>query len=316
MKTKKKAPKYNLVYMAKPPYGGWVSFTSHLSLAKDYPLFKIGNKTEKKSRPFGYNVNYTNVSMNDLVKLPNLLITAVDKKYYEHLDKIPSATIVIHDPTELKEPVLNALKSGRFRVITIRKTVHDLLKKQHKINNKFLLHPFHKFAINPNTTKNKSISISRVDFDKHTDIIIDANDNNRQIKTDIWGAQNDLYAYHKLRDTNYKKYYKGKFGKTFSDLANLLEPAKFIVDMSAIKGDGGGSQYTFLEAIHFGCVLILNSKWTDNQKTPFVHGKNCYIVSNSDELNSILNKQMRKSQKSILENAKKLLVPHTKCRGW
>ena len=67
--------------------------------------------------------------------------------------------------------------------------------------------------------------------------------------------------------------------------------------MSAIKGDGGGSQYTFLEAIHFGCVLILNSKWTDNQKTPFVHGQNCYIVSNSDELNDVLNKQMNKSQK-------------------
>ena len=34
----------------------------------DYPLFKIGNKTEKKSRPFGYNVkfSYLIVSINDL----------------------------------------------------------------------------------------------------------------------------------------------------------------------------------------------------------------------------------------------------------
>jgi hypothetical protein len=248
--------------------------------------------------------------------MPNLLITAIDKKFYEYLDKIPAATIVIHDPTELKDPVLDALKSGRFRVITIRKTVHDLLKKQYKINNKFLLHPFAPFKVNSKTPKSNSISISRVDFDKHTDIIIDANDNNRNIKTDIWGAQNDLYAYHKLRDTNYKKYYKGKFGKSFEDLANLLEPAKFIVDMSAIKGDGGGSQYTFLEAIHFGCVLILNSKWTDNQKTPFVHGKNCYIVSDSNELNQVLNKQMNKSQAKIVSNARKLLAPHVKCKGW
>ena len=28
--------------------------------------------------------------------------------------------------------------------------------------------------------------------------------------------------------------------------------------MSTIKNDGGGSQYTFLEAIYQGCVLILH----------------------------------------------------------
>ena len=61
-------------------------------------------------------------------KLPNLLITAVDKKYYEHLDKIPSATIVIHDPTELKEPVLNALKSGRFELLQFAKLSTTFLK--------------------------------------------------------------------------------------------------------------------------------------------------------------------------------------------
>ena len=41
--TKKKlvsANKRNLVYMAKPPYGGWVSFTAHLALKCDYPLLK------------------------------------------------------------------------------------------------------------------------------------------------------------------------------------------------------------------------------------------------------------------------------------
>ena len=31
----------NLVYMAKPGYGGWVSFTSHLSRKHNLPLFKI-----------------------------------------------------------------------------------------------------------------------------------------------------------------------------------------------------------------------------------------------------------------------------------
>ena len=59
---------YNLVYMAKPPYGGWVSFTAHLSKKFNYDLFKIGNKTEKNKRPYGYEVMYQNLSIEELLK--------------------------------------------------------------------------------------------------------------------------------------------------------------------------------------------------------------------------------------------------------
>ena len=34
----------NLVYMAKPIYGGWVTFTSHLSLKHGCDLYKIGKR--------------------------------------------------------------------------------------------------------------------------------------------------------------------------------------------------------------------------------------------------------------------------------
>ena len=80
--------KYNLVYMAKPIYGGWVSFTAHLSLKKKYPLYRISNKSEQKKRPYGYSVEYQNKSIDDLVKLNNILITAIDKNFYKYLPKI------------------------------------------------------------------------------------------------------------------------------------------------------------------------------------------------------------------------------------
>ena len=38
----------NLVYMAKPIYGGWVTFTSHLALKCGADLYKIGKRTEPK----------------------------------------------------------------------------------------------------------------------------------------------------------------------------------------------------------------------------------------------------------------------------
>ena len=37
----------NLIYMAKPIYGGWVTFTAHLCLKYNCELLKIGKKTEK-----------------------------------------------------------------------------------------------------------------------------------------------------------------------------------------------------------------------------------------------------------------------------
>ena len=318
IKKTRKNKKYNLVYMAKPVYGGWVSFTSHLALKKNYSLYKISNKTESKERPYGYGVGYRNMSIEDILKLPNLLITAVDKKYYQYLPKIRNATIVIHDPTELKEEVLEFIK--RNRVITIRETVKSLLKKKHGINSRFLYHPFYEFPIDPINTSKKTnnISISRVDFDKNTHIIVEANDRLAKKKqVQIYGALNDLYVYHKLRDTNFKKYYKGKFGKDFDDLKKLLETCRYMVDLSSIKHDGGGSQYTFLEAIYMGCILVLNSKWVDNVKTPFINNSNCIVVRDSSELRQVLSSSITTTQqKKLIGNAKKLIKKHTQARGW
>ena len=48
----------NLIYMAKPIYGGWVTFTSHLCLQNDSSIYKIGKRSEKSKRNFGYGAKY------------------------------------------------------------------------------------------------------------------------------------------------------------------------------------------------------------------------------------------------------------------
>ena len=295
---------YNLVYMSKPVYGGWVSFTAHLSNKYKNPLYKIGKRNEKKTRKFGYDIEYQNITIDDLIKLPNLLITCIDKKYYEYLPKIKDATIVIHDPTELKPQVLECL--NRFKIITIRPTVSELLKTKYNLDNKLLYHPFYEF---PRILKNKikAVSLSRVDFDKNTDIIVKANDSGCEIE--IYGSMNELYVYHKLRDTNFKNYYKGRFPKTFQAINEILADCKYVIDMSSIKNDGGGSQYTFLEAIYMDCALILNKKWVDGVETPFKHKHNCFIVENHEELTTLL--ESNPDTTEICKNAKELLKNHT-----
>ena len=44
--------KKNIFYLAKPVYGGWVTFTAHLSRKYNYKLYKIHTKTEKKNSHF------------------------------------------------------------------------------------------------------------------------------------------------------------------------------------------------------------------------------------------------------------------------
>uniref|UniRef100_A0A6C0EJ06 Glycosyl transferase family 1 domain-containing protein n=1 Tax=viral metagenome TaxID=1070528 RepID=A0A6C0EJ06_9ZZZZ len=307
----------NLIYMAKPVYGGWVSFTAHLSLKYNLNLYKIGNRTETNSRDYGYGVKYRNISIDEIKHLDNILITAIDKNYYKYLNSFPDNTkIVIHDPTEVKgkscQPVLDNL--NRFNVITIRETVKQFIKDKYNVKSLCLPHPFFPYP-KSKLDKSGAVSISRIDYDKHTEIIIKAN---KLLKTPItiYGAKNDLFVYRVLKDLNLDSMsekdpisnYKGRFAKSFPDIDTILAPAKWMVDMSAINNDGGGSQYTFLEAIYQDCCLILSDKWINVVKTHYKHNYNCLIVKNEMELSKIIVEN--KAVNNIVNNAKLLLKPH------
>jgi hypothetical protein len=111
-----------------------------------------------------------------------------------------------------------------------------------------------------------------------------------------------------LNDLGFKKYYKGPFEKSFEELDDILADAKYVVDMSVIKHDGGGSQYTFLEAMYQGCALVINAKWVMDSKTEFEDGKNCFIVAGEEDLVALMNKDP--STARVLRGEKELLKPH------
>lgn len=310
----------SLVYLAKPIYGGWVSFSVHLAKKYNYRLYKVAKRTEKKVRPFGYNVDYQNIHIDDLLKLSNILITAIDKHYWNVLNKLPPETkIVIHDPTELKinKSNPNPLVQGEcllhnMKVYTIRETVQKYLVDNYNILSEFKLHPFYNYNTPIQGHSYHSISISRIDFDKNIDIILEANklidDPKKRIK--IFGAENRLYVHHKLAELNFYDYWKGKFEKQYPlqyQNKDILKDTKFVIDMSTIKSDGGGSQYTFLEAIYQNCVLILHRNWI-NQGSIFKEGVNCLATDNPKELANIL--ISKKDYSSIVKESQKILKPH------
>lgn len=313
-----------LLYLAKPIYGGWVTFSSMVSKLNNTFIYKISKRTEKKKRRFGYGINYQNTSIDDFNKIDDdILILAIDKNYHHLLDKLPldKCSIVIHDPTEIKSKknfILDYLPKMK-EVITIRPLVNSFLLELN-INNKFLKHPYLRY--NKNTgdlNRNGCVSISRIDYDKHTEIILKANQR-LENKISVYGDKNDRYVYHKLKEidnlsmNNPNTCYRGRFGKDYNELYNILKNKKYVIDLSKIKNDGGGTQYTFLEAIDLGCILILNKKWTDVSDSIWKDGVNCLTVENENDLIETLNKNIDTIK--IYENSLEILENNTNTGEW
>jgi hypothetical protein len=315
-----------LLYLARPKYGGWVTFTTQLAKINDIHITKITKRGEKKKRDFGYGVKYINRPLSQLQKLEKndrLIITAIDKTYHYILDNIDlsKTSIVIHDPTEIKSNkkfLLDYLP--QMKVITIRKNVQTYLNNLGIIN-QYIPHPYlvtneRRLVNQIPQHRNGIVGISRIDWDKHTDIILQANqilDN----PIELWGDKNDRYVYQKLKLLDSMKKedtsscYRGRFGLDTESLQNILKTKEYMIDLSRIQHDGGGTQYTFLEAIHNGCILILNRAWVDTPDSIWQDGVNCLAVSNSNELVQLVHTLQHKSLQHIQCKAEDILNYHS-----
>ena len=165
---------------------------------------------------------------------------------------------------------------------------------------------------------NYAVSISRIDFDKNIDIILKYNNlvKNEDKCIKIFGKENRLYVHHKLKDLHFHDYWYGSYPKnlpmtytTAGTERDILKDCKFMVDLSTIKDDGGGTQYTFLEAIYNDCILILHREWIDKGDL-FVENENCLAVKDEYELRDILLDIREYDKDKIVENARKILENH------
>ena len=133
------------------------------------------------------------------------------------------------------------------------KMIQKCLQEKYDIHSKFIIQPFHPPEFTNRSEREGATSISRVDFDKHTETIIEANKLIKDVKDkiQIYGRVDQIYSYHTLNkilpekqkpfQKNYPFYVK-PLVKSFEFLKEILSHSKFVVDMSIIKGDGGGTQ--------------------------------------------------------------------------
>ena len=301
--------KVDLFYLSPNPYGGWVTFTSHLMEAlKEVgiycELFKIRPKSELKSREFGYSKRYRNVSMQEALSRGNVkLIVAGAKQFKEQTQTLydNGACIVVDDPTELKNLPDNLDYS---RCVSIRKIGARTLN-----GSTFIRHPYKCFTekdVNAQTLieysegfskkgsrPKKAISTCRIDFDKRTHILLDANRLlEEENKIDIRGFENRIYTRFKIVP-HYPEWVQSKahYPREESFAFQMMTNCIYNVDMTQIIGDGGGTQYTWLEAWNAGCIPIIHKNWLLDQPDDMIPDKNCLVVDSAEDLAALLSQE-------------------------
>jgi hypothetical protein len=330
------------IYLHRYLYGGVTTFTAHLihrlGISNDYrnkddswitqipyanTILRCGKISEKKLRVFGYGLHYQNVSPAVLSKIGYPFLTIFKERYFfhtlfklseSHIDRSKDITLVVHDHRDISERTTPYIKN--WTLVAIRRTVQDYMQKRYGLDCAFLYHPFYPYPIVRKSKRKGAISISRISFEKNTDMIIKANKIlNKCEPIKLYGCPSRVYVRHFLGgfQGDFSKYFCGMFDKSFSILSEILAGAKFVVDLSVLKNDGGGTQYTFLEAIHNDCALILHRKWIEGsgikpEYCDFKEDYNCFAVENEKELAELI--QRDPDTTKIVANSKALVQRH------
>jgi hypothetical protein len=296
----------NLFYLADPKFGGWATFVHqqyHAFAAAGYVvrMYKLGKSIEQRLRPFGCGVSYQNITLEAALTVCTTgrsIIMAIGPKYREpameliHAGAIP----VIHDPTEMDDALLKAIQGP---VVVQRQPNYDALRGM-SLKPTLIRQPYNRVNLT-NTQSKNAVAFSRLDWDKLTHVIVTANQliADRAMKICIYGTENRMYTHHKLDtvDPKWRSQYRGAFpagNKPSYNAVLIASSAKYSVDMSVIKGDGGDQQMTFLEAWDAHSVLIVNKKWQSTSKNPVVRpGYNAIAVETPEELAAAVTRKGR-----------------------
>lgn len=272
-----------VAYLAKAKFGGWPSFTMHLCAALRAagmaPVIRtLAARTAEMPRKFGYGLMCRRMAFADLCGLRDpIIIAAADKDHADAARALiaKGALLVVHDPAEKHLAGMPA-----DRCVVIRQAM-----LRHMAAATFIPHPYQRAYDSegdPPALRDSPVCQARIDWDKHTDLILEAADLWGQIR--LLGASNPMYVFHRIKP-RWPDFKVQPFPPDQHGGAALCRTASATIDMSAIKGDGGGTQYSFMEAWDAGSPLIISRKWTEGfPDDEMRHGVNCLVAGSGGEI--------------------------------
>lgn len=224
--------------------------------------------------------------------------------------------IVVHDVAEFYPSLLECAKDKCFRVICIRERVREQLVEL-GIQAEFIPHPYVARGHEPFdfARRFRAGACTRVDFRKHTDVLVKANlmlEGTSSLKR-VWlhGALNRMFGHHVLSkaDPQWMQMYMGEYAPNRYAGVETCERYQLVFDLTTIKGDGDGTQYSFLEAIDAGSTLVVHKEWMRKGDGELRDGINCLTVSTPGEVAALCTSP--DTYEDIRAAAKHVLAAHT-----
>ena len=274
------------------PYmvGGVTAFAANLQMVTGWPMVRLSKRSTKPAKKIpGWPVEYHLRTLEELIDDPRPLILAGgswvhEEAVWHRLDKRKEGVYwVFHDPTEFKtmphtrafDPMLCVvLRQANLR----HQPMATLLPQPYApsyADTSVLLRYRH------------AVSTARVDAMKQSHLLVEAN---RRISDEkkilLSGSPNRMYVYgKKVKYPELLNLHSRPPG--FGSGAALCRTAEYSVDMTRIVGDGGGLQYTTLEAIDAGAVPVVWNEWLAHPGP--MHDLKVLSVASSAELAALLN---------------------------
>lgn len=311
MPKPKRRPRINLFNLSPWNFGGFTSVTVHAfwclqAAGWDVRVLRPNlDRDESKDRLMALDVPYRNVSVDTAMQrcmdAPSLMTGVAREKDLRDPDTIykmidAGCHVVVHGYTEHKQFQHLEKLGGSGQGVCVRESMKGIYPGV----DQYLPHPycptfFSKWCdptgqiIDYDFLKRRKPagSVAMVVKHKNPEIILEANRRippERRIK--FLGGEDRMYAKFTLS----QKYPEYEFVKRFSNKISpvmLCRNYELMVDLTVFGAGNGGTQYTFMEAMDAGCVLIVHRDWL-NDVGCMHYGENCLAVGEPIELSNLV----------------------------
>lgn len=268
----------NILHLTPWPLGGATSYVVNLAKTLEvagiaHRVVRLAKKTEKNKREIGkYGVRYQNVSFEDACKGNGVWLLAsspTDEEIAKQALQLVGASggaCVFHDPHEFgMYPHWGMCNMGSdVRVVCIRVT--GLGSMPH---GQFIPHPYVRVLENSDAKRTKhAISIARISAVKNSLILLEANEQlppDRRI--DLVGAVNRFWWKFSVQPKwpDWPMPSSAGFDRQHGTAARACMGYNYMIDLSIFRhGDGGGTQYSLLEAMDAGTVPVMSTEWVSH----------------------------------------------------
>jgi hypothetical protein len=294
----------NILHLTPWPLGGATSYV--VNLAKTFEaagvphrVLRLGKRTEAHKREIGkFGVFYRNVSFEDakrakgsflLASAPTDAIRATEACF---LVGGNGGAFVFHDPNEMRiYPHWRVSVEEQTTVICIREAGLNWVRANMENVPKscFIPHPYVRWFESRTWPRRKmAVSIARTSAVKKSDWILEANAQlPAHLQVDLRGEVNRMWWNFNIKPKHPEWPYPAQpgFPRTDGAAVGICREYELMVDLTIFKDDGGGTQYSLLEAMDAGAVPVMSADWCSY---PGVARELGFQVSNASSLWSFL----------------------------